>query len=75
VGRHVEVLVEGISKLDDTRMAGRARDDRVVVFPASPEDRPGSFVEVEITETTGSTLIGRRVGAPSPDPLPQFSRV
>ena len=75
VGRHVEVLVEGISKLDDSRMAGRARDDRVVVFPASPEDRPGSFVEVEITETTGSTLIGRRVGAPSCDPLPRFSSV
>ena len=69
IGQRVEVLVEGISKFDATRMAGRARDFRMVVFPASPEDRPGSFVEVEVEETTAGTLVGRRIGPPSDDPI------
>ena len=72
VGRRVEVLVEGVSKLDPNRMAGRARDFRMVVFPAGPEDRPGTFVEVEIEETTAGTLVGRRIGLPSPDPFREF---
>jgi tRNA-2-methylthio-N6-dimethylallyladenosine synthase len=69
VGRRVEVLVEGVSKLDPNRMAGRARDFRMVVFPRAPEDRPGCFVEVEVEETTAGTLVGRRIGPPSPDPI------
>lgn len=69
VGRRVEVLIEGASKLDPDRMAGRARDYRMVVFPAAPGDRPGCFVEVEVERATTGTLIGRRVGAPSMDPV------
>ncbi len=69
IGRRVEVLVEGVSKFDASRMAGRARDFRMVVFPASPLDRPGSFVEVEVESTTAGTLLGRRIGPPGSDPV------
>lgn len=69
VGRRVEVLIEGASKLDPARMAGRARDHRMVVFPAAPGDHPGRFVEVEVERATTGTLIGRRIGAASRDPV------
>jgi tRNA-2-methylthio-N6-dimethylallyladenosine synthase len=69
VGRRVEVLIEGASKYDATRLAGRARDFRTVVFPGSPADLPGRFIEVEIEDATAGTLIGRKLGAARPDPI------
>ena len=69
VGRTVEVLVEGRSKSDPDRMSGRARDHRITVFGRSADDRPGSFVAVEIEDATSVTLYGRRIAGPSDHPI------
>ena len=59
VGRRVEVLVEGPSRSDRERLTGRARDHRIVVFPAENGVRQGDLVEVDITSATALTLTGR----------------
>jgi tRNA-2-methylthio-N6-dimethylallyladenosine synthase len=56
VGREVEVLVEGTSRTDETRLRGRSRHNKAVNFDGSAS--PGDFVEVEITSATSQTLGG-----------------
>jgi tRNA-2-methylthio-N6-dimethylallyladenosine synthase len=56
VGRTLEVLVEGPSRTDPTRLRGRSRHNKVVNFEGFGE--PGEFVDVEITKATSQTLIG-----------------
>ncbi len=57
VGRILDVLVEGPSRTDPSRMRGRSRHNKVVNFtgPGSA----GELVRVEILEATSQTLIGR----------------
>ncbi|MEM7262511.1 MAG: tRNA (N6-isopentenyl adenosine(37)-C2)-methylthiotransferase MiaB [Planctomycetota bacterium] len=67
VGSTAEVLVEGPSKHDPNRWAGRNRRHQIVVFPARQlpgnqrEELAGELVNVKITESTALTLIGERV--------------
>jgi tRNA-2-methylthio-N6-dimethylallyladenosine synthase len=56
VGRQIEVLVEGTSRTDETRLRGRTRHNKAVNFDGEAE--PGEFVKVEITEATSQTLSG-----------------
>ena len=56
VGRDVEVLVEGTSRTDETRLRGRTRHNKAVNFYGTAS--PGEFVDVEITEATSQTLTG-----------------
>ncbi len=56
VGRNMEVLVEGPSRNDPTRIRGRVRHNKAVNFEGTAE--PGQMVEVEITEATSQTLTG-----------------
>ena len=56
VGRRIEVLVEGPSRTDPTRLRGRSRHNKVVNFTGLGS--PGEFVEVEITGGTSQTLSG-----------------
>jgi len=56
VGREMEVLVEGTSRTDETRLRGRTRHNKAVNFEG--EASPGDLVEVEITEATSQTLAG-----------------
>jgi tRNA-2-methylthio-N6-dimethylallyladenosine synthase len=56
VGRTLEVLVEGPSRTDPTRLRGRSRHNKVVNF--SGLGAPGELVEVEITGATSQTLTG-----------------
>ncbi|MBN8868074.1 MAG: tRNA (N6-isopentenyl adenosine(37)-C2)-methylthiotransferase MiaB [Solirubrobacterales bacterium] len=56
VGRSMEVLVEGPSRNDPTRIRGRSRHNKAVNFEGTAE--PGQFVEVEITSATSQTLTG-----------------
>jgi tRNA-2-methylthio-N6-dimethylallyladenosine synthase len=56
VGRSLEVLVEGPSRTDPTRLRGRTRHNKVVNFDGLAE--PGDFVQVEITGATSQTLTG-----------------
>jgi len=69
LGRKVEVIAEGTSKSDDTRWAGRARDHRTVIWPANDDEKPGSFVVVEVDRTSAATLYGKRVEGPSESPI------
>ncbi len=47
VGGSYEVLVEGVSDKDPTRLMGRTRGNKLVLFPGESDNYPvGSFVEV-----------------------------
>jgi tRNA-2-methylthio-N6-dimethylallyladenosine synthase len=56
VGREIEVLVEGTSRTDETRLRGRSRHNKAVNFDG--DARPGELVQVEIAEATSQTLGG-----------------
>jgi tRNA-2-methylthio-N6-dimethylallyladenosine synthase len=57
VGRALEVLVEGPSRTDPSRLRGRSRHNKVVNFTGLGE--PGELVEVEISSATSQTLSGQ----------------
>jgi tRNA-2-methylthio-N6-dimethylallyladenosine synthase len=67
VGRRMEVLVEGTSRTDETRLRGRTRHNKAVNFDGVAE--PGDFVDVEIDSATSQTL-----GGVSAQPLTQLFR-
>ncbi len=56
VGRNMEVLVEGPSRNDPTRIRGRIRHNKAVNFEGTAT--PGQLVEVEIASATSQTLTG-----------------
>jgi tRNA-2-methylthio-N6-dimethylallyladenosine synthase len=56
VGRRVEVLVEGPSRTDPSKLRGRSRHNKVVNFIGL--GAPGELVEVEVTSATSQTLAG-----------------
>ena len=57
VGRVDEVLVEGPSRTDPTRLRGRTRRNTTVNFTG--RSQPGDLVPVEIESATSTTLRGR----------------
>ncbi len=66
VGREVEVLVEGPSRTDPSRLRGRSRHNKVVNFDGL--GAPGELVQVAIVGASSQTLSGQepilsRVGA------------
>jgi tRNA-2-methylthio-N6-dimethylallyladenosine synthase len=56
VGRSMEVLVEGPSRNDPTRIRGRVRHNKAVNFEGTA--RPGQMVQVDIASATSKTLTG-----------------
>ena len=56
VGRTVEVLVEGPSRTDPSRLRGRSRHNKVVNFDGLGSS--GQLVDVQITGATSQTLRG-----------------
>jgi tRNA-2-methylthio-N6-dimethylallyladenosine synthase len=56
IGRTLDVLVEGPSRTDPTRLRGRSRHNKVVNFTGL--GLPGELVDVEITGATSQTLSG-----------------
>jgi tRNA-2-methylthio-N6-dimethylallyladenosine synthase len=52
----MDVLVEGTSRTDPTRIRGRSRHNKAVNFEGTAG--PGEFVEVEIQSATSQTLLG-----------------
>ena len=56
VGRTLDVLVEGPSRTDPSRLRGRSRHNKVVNFDGLGE--PGELVAVEITSASSQTLAG-----------------
>jgi tRNA-2-methylthio-N6-dimethylallyladenosine synthase len=55
VGKETEILVEGPSKTNPDRLAGRTRTNKLVIFEGEDRHR-GQLLPVRITETTGFTL-------------------
>ncbi len=60
VGTTERILVEGTSKKDDSQLAGRTENNRVVNFDGHPR-LVGRFVDVVITEALSNSLRGRLV--------------
>jgi tRNA-2-methylthio-N6-dimethylallyladenosine synthase len=56
VGRSIEVLAEGPSRTDPTRIRGRSRHNKTVNFDGTAG--AGELVRVEVTEATSTTLAG-----------------
>ena len=56
VGRTLDVLVEGPSRTDPTRLRGRSRHNKAVNFSGLAQ--PGEYVQVEIASATSQTLSG-----------------
>jgi tRNA-2-methylthio-N6-dimethylallyladenosine synthase len=56
VGRTMEVLVEGPSRTDPTRLRGRTGHNKTVNFDGTAA--PGELVEVEVSNATSTTLSG-----------------
>jgi tRNA-2-methylthio-N6-dimethylallyladenosine synthase len=63
IGRTLEVLCEGPSKTNPSRLMGRTRTNKIVVFDGDDE-LVGELVEVQIERATGFSLFGRP-GTPS----------
>ncbi|WP_010230375.1 tRNA (N6-isopentenyl adenosine(37)-C2)-methylthiotransferase MiaB [Gillisia marina] len=61
VGKTVEVLIERESKKSDQQWSGRTTYNTVAVFDKE-NYKIGNFVNVEITDCTSGTLIGKPVG-------------
>jgi tRNA-2-methylthio-N6-dimethylallyladenosine synthase len=59
VGRTLDVLVEGPSRTDPSRVRGRTRHNKTVNFEGTAG--PGEFVQVEITSATSTTLAGHEL--------------
>lgn len=59
VGSTREVLVEGPSRTDPTRLRGRIEQNITVNFRGSAH--PGEFVPVRVTSSTSTTLTGEQV--------------
>lgn len=59
VGTEVEVMVEGVSRTDETRMRGRSRENKVVNFDGLANE--GDLVSVRIESATSLTLDGTQV--------------
>jgi tRNA-2-methylthio-N6-dimethylallyladenosine synthase len=67
VGREVEVLAEGPSRTDPTRLRGKTRHNKTVNFDGAAD--PGELVDVQIDHATSTTLSGVSV-----KPLTQLFR-
>jgi tRNA-2-methylthio-N6-dimethylallyladenosine synthase len=59
VGRTLEVLVEGPSRTDPSKIRGRSRHNKVVNFTGLAA--PGETVQVDISSATSQTLAGEEV--------------
>lgn len=58
LGQTVEILVEGPSKTKVTRLFGRTRTNKIVIFDGDERRHRGQLLPVRITDTTGFTHYG-----------------
>ena len=58
VGCRVEVLCEGPSKTNASRLSGRTRTNKIVLFEGEPE-LAGELVDVDVEHSSGFSLYGR----------------
>lgn len=60
IGKRHLVLAEGVSKRSDAQLSGRTDTNKMVVFDRENFEK-GDYIEVEITDCTSATLIGRPI--------------
>jgi len=65
VGRTLEVLCEGPSKTNSSRLMGRTRTNKITLFEGSDE-LAGALVDVRVERATGFSLYGTPVAADKP---------
>ena len=58
VGKTVEVLLEGPSKRNSKRWAGRSDTNKVCIVEPQPGLQPGHLAQVRITRATAHSLFG-----------------
>ena len=66
IGRTEEVLVEGPSRKDPSRLTGRTRQNRLVHFESGEPLRAGTYALVEVTDATTTNLRGHLVEVVAP---------
>jgi tRNA-2-methylthio-N6-dimethylallyladenosine synthase len=72
VGRTVEVLLEGPSKRNSKRWAGRSDTNKVCIVEPRPGLHPGDLTQIRITRATAHALFGELCAPPVP---PRAARV
>lgn len=60
VGKEFEVLVEGESKRDASKLFGRTSQNKVVIFDRD-ENKKGDYIKVVIEDCTSATLFGKKI--------------
>jgi len=65
VGQTVEVLCEGPSKTNPSRLMGRTRTNKIIIFEG-PEELAGTLVDVLIERGTGFSLYGIPISSSVP---------
>ena len=58
VGTRQQVLCEGPSKNNASRLSGRTVGNKIVIFDGDPARLTGQMLEIQIEESTGFTLFG-----------------
>ncbi len=61
VGSIQEVLVEGPSRRNKKRWAGKMKSFQVVIFDPAPDTEQGKLVKVKITHSTSASLFGELI--------------
>ena len=61
IGKTFEVLIEGNSKKSDQDFKGRNSQNKVIIFPKSPDLKIGDYANVKVLDITSATLIGELV--------------
>lgn len=62
VNKTFEVLIEGDSKRSTDDFCGRNSQNKMVIFAKNgAHHKPGDYVQVRVTQTTGATLLGKLV--------------
>ena len=70
VGTVAELLIEGPSKTDESRLSGRTRHNRLVHVPAVEGVSAGDLVNARLTEAAAHYLLGEVTDAPVTDAMP-----
>ncbi|MBQ9255077.1 MAG: tRNA (N6-isopentenyl adenosine(37)-C2)-methylthiotransferase MiaB [Bacteroidales bacterium] len=60
IGKVFEVLVEGESKRDATKLYGRTSQNKVVIFDKDNNTK-GDYIKVKIDDCTSATLFGKKL--------------
>ncbi|MEN3943540.1 tRNA (N6-isopentenyl adenosine(37)-C2)-methylthiotransferase MiaB [Prosthecobacter sp. SYSU 5D2] len=58
LGQEVEILCEGTSKTNETRLMGRTRTNKIVIFEGNPSRHIGELVNIRISHYENFTLYG-----------------